>query len=85
MQEFIPLALGVPLALAVAAIQNTRTRWAATLAGAVVLGVLTSATVGELEESWAFALLDTAQVLFAAVAAMLLKERFARAGAADRR
>jgi hypothetical protein len=84
MQEFIPLALGVPLALAVAAIHNTRTRWTATLAGAVVLGILTSATVGELEESWAFALVDIAQVLFAAVAVMLLRERFARAGAAEK-
>ena len=85
MQEFMPLALGVPLALAVTAFRDTRTRWAMTLAGAVVLGVLASATVGELEESWVFALLDIAQVLLAAVAVMLLRERFARVGTAEKR
>jgi hypothetical protein len=73
MKELIPLALGIPLAFIAASVTRPQARWAVVAIGSVVLGVAVSATVGELEESWAFALLDIAQVLVATVAVMWLR------------
>ncbi len=67
MYEFIALLAGVGLGLAVQPLPR-RPAWIAGAIGAIVIGVSVAAISGELAESWAFALFDTAQ---AGVAAFL--------------
>jgi hypothetical protein len=64
--ELVPLAAGVLIGLRAA-----RTRRGGEAAVLVVLaGVSASWIAGELSESWAFVLLDVAEVALAAIAAM---------------
>jgi hypothetical protein len=65
MYEVLALAAGVALGLAVHQLPR-RLAWLWGAAGAVVVGVSVAALSGELAESWAFALFDTAQVAVAA-------------------
>jgi hypothetical protein len=78
MQEVFPVVAGVIVALGCRRLRPTRMRRALLAAAAVVLGVLASALSGELVESWAFVLIDVAQVVLAmAVVTVVLDRRFA--------
>jgi undecaprenyl pyrophosphate phosphatase UppP len=83
MYELIPIFAGIAAGLAAMALDGRRARIALVVAVAVIAGVTASVLSGEIEESWAFVLWDTAQALVAGaltvVAATALANR--RAGA----
>lgn len=69
MFEILPIAAGFLFAIAMLrwGPRASRPRWVTTGVFAVIVGVAVSALSGELSESWAFALLDTALALVAVV------------------
>lgn len=71
MYEVVALFAGVALGLAVHQLPR-RLAWLWGAAGAVVVGVGVAAVSGELAESWAFALFDTAQAAVGAICAAWL-------------
>jgi hypothetical protein len=79
MQEVFPVVAGVIVALGCRRLLPVRLRRAVLAVAAVVLGVMASALSGELAESWAFVLVDVAQVVLAiAVVTVVLDRRIAR-------
>jgi hypothetical protein len=77
MFEILPIAAGFLFAIALLrwGPRASRMRWIATGAFAVIVGVAVSALSGELAESWAFAVLDTALTLLAiAVTTVALRQ-----------
>ena len=86
MYELIPIFAGIGAALAAMALGDRRARIAVVVVVALIAGVTASVLSGEIEESWAFVLWDTAQALVAGaltvVAATALANR--RAGARGR-
>ena len=83
MYELIPIFAGIAAGLAAMAFGDRRARIAVVVVVALIAGVTASVLSGEIEESWAFVLWDTAQALVAGaltvVAATALANR--RAGA----
>lgn len=83
MYELIPIFAGIGAGLAAMALRDRRARIAVVVVVALIAGVTASVLSGEIEESWAFVLWDTAQALVAGaltvVAATALANR--RAGA----
>jgi hypothetical protein len=83
MYELVPIFAGIAAGLAAMALDGRRARIALVVVIAVIAGVTASVLSGEIEESWAFMLWDTAQALAAGaltvVAATALANR--RAGA----
>jgi hypothetical protein len=82
MYELIPIFAGIGAGLAAMALGDRRSRIAVVVVVALIAGVTASVLSGEIEESWAFVLWDTAQALVAGaltvVAATALANR--RAG-----
>jgi hypothetical protein len=77
MFEILPIAAGIVLAAGLLrwGPRSTQTRWAVAAVCAVVVGIAVSAASGELAESWAFALMDTALALAAfAVTTVALRQ-----------
>jgi hypothetical protein len=69
--ELIPIFAGVANGLAAMALEGTRGRAAAIAAVALVAGITAATLSGEVVESWAFALWDTAQALAAGALTVL--------------
>ncbi len=67
MQEIVPLAAGVVIALLVQRFgTGARSKTAAILACSVIIGAIASFVSGELFESWVFLAIDTGLVLLSA-------------------
>jgi hypothetical protein len=72
----IAVLSGVLVGCVIWHVHRPRMRVAALVALSISIGVLVSAISGEIIESWAFVLVDTAQVAFAAVATLVVLTRF---------
>lgn len=72
MQEFFPVAAGVVVGLLVQRFVPVRLKAVALVALSLILGVLASYAAGELLLSYAYVLVDVAQVIVAAAVAALL-------------
>jgi hypothetical protein len=75
MYEFLAILVGLLVGLVVWQIERPRLRIVAIVLAGVILGPLVSAMAGELAESWAFAVLDAAQVMAGAVVALAVVTR----------
>lgn len=78
MREVFPVTAGVVLGVAALRITSLRLRMLVVALASVIVGVIASAVSGELAESPAFVLVDTAQVLIVAllvIAAVTLWQR----------
>jgi hypothetical protein len=75
MYEFLAILVGLLVGLVVWQIERPRLRIVAIIVAGVILGPLVSAMAGELAESWAFAVLDAAQVMAGAVVALAVVTR----------
>ncbi len=84
MYELIPILAGVAAGAAAMRVHARGALAAVVMAVAVIAGVAAASLSGEIEESWAFALWDTAQAVAAGaltlVAATALARRRADAG-----
>lgn len=78
MQEIIPVVLGVLLALATRSITPQRSRLIALVVGALIIGFLVSAIVGELAISWGFIWVDALFVLAAAAVTIAVMTAISR-------
>ena len=78
MYDLIPLAAGVMCGLAAARIHGARAATALIVALALVAGIAASTLSGEIHESFAFVLWDTAQAAMAAVLALVGARRLLR-------
>jgi MYXO-CTERM domain-containing protein len=67
MQELFPVLAGALVGVAALSIAARRWRVVAIVAASAVIGLVASAVSGELAANWAFLLVDTAQVLVAAL------------------
>jgi hypothetical protein len=81
MQELFPVAAGALLGMVALRITTLRWRILAVVAVGVLVGVIASATSGELAESWAFVLVDTTQVILVAALTMAAGILWQRRGA----
>ena len=86
--EIIPISAGVILAFVFARFHpsSPRLRWLITAVVAVAVGFIASTVSGEIHESWAFVILDSAQVVLAmALVSWLLERRANRPASAKRK
>lgn len=86
--EAIPISAGVILAFIFARYRpsSQQIKWATTAVVAVLVGFTASILSGEIHESWAFVILDTAQAVLAMVlVSWLLSKRSAGAPASQKR
>jgi hypothetical protein len=75
MYEFLAILVGLLVGLVVWQIERPRLRIVAIVVAGMILGPLVSAMAGELAASWAFAVLDAAQVMAGAVVALAVVTR----------
>ncbi len=86
--EAIPISAGVILAFIFARYRpsSERLKWIITAVVAIAVGFTASILSGEIHESWAFVILDTAQAVLAMVlVSWLLSKRSSHAPAAQKR
>jgi hydrogenase-4 membrane subunit HyfE len=83
--EIIPISAGVILAFIFARYRpsSPRMRWGITAVVSVVVGLVASIVSGEIHESWAFVILDTAQVALTMVLVSWLLDRRSHRSAAE--
>jgi hypothetical protein len=74
--EFLALFSGVLVGLVAWQVQRARMRTLAIVAMSLATGVLVATISGEIEKSWAFALLDAAQVAVAAIVTIVALTKF---------
>jgi len=67
MHEVFPVAAGAVLGVAALRIADVRWRFLVLVLASIAVGAIASAVSGELRESWAFVLVDAAQVLLVAL------------------
>ena len=75
MYEFIPIGLGILIGLMCYQLMPGLPRWLALTSLSVVTGVLVAVGTGEVYESWAFVLFDTAQAALASLATLFVVGR----------
>jgi hypothetical protein len=72
MDEVFPVLAGIALGLVILRIESRTWRWLALGLAGIALGVTASWVSGELAISWSYVVIDTAQVLAAAVMTSVL-------------